>query len=55
MSDVFQSVEERFKQLESDKTRLNQDKSTFEQKLNQTEGARQDLFYKNRVKLSHFV
>lgn len=48
----LQNVEERFKELESDKTRLDQDKSTAEKQLKETEGVRRNLVHKNRVGIS---
>jgi len=48
----IQSVEERFKELENDKTRLDSDKSIYERQLKETEGIRCDLFDKNRVNIS---
>jgi hypothetical protein len=47
----IQSVEERFKELENDKTRLDSDKSIYERQLKETEGVRRDLFDKNRVNI----
>lgn len=48
----LQTVEERFKELENDKTRLDKDKSIAEKQLKDIEGARRGLFDKNRVKIS---
>lgn len=44
-------MEERFKELENDKSRLNQDRSIVEKQLKETEGVRRNLFEKNRVKI----
>ena len=47
----LQNAEERFKELENDKTRLDEDKSTIEKQLKETEGVRRNLFEKNQVNI----
>ncbi len=49
----LQTVEERLNLLKNDKTQLDNDKLLAEKQLKETEGARRNLFDKNRVNTSN--